>query len=320
VWIGELDATAYEVRYQVAGGRQQRGADVLGWEAALQTFRPLLSYEELGQILTTKPSALHDAIASVLGLGDLEAAIARVAARVKPLAAPHRRSNDERKVLRGSLSKIAVLSSQNAFARIASVRLPGRNEVIAAAAAVQEAADRLAAVGDERSRLEQLRDTLLAEALRYQAEAGSEIDCPVCDSGRLDDDWRARTEAAIHEVDLLTLARRDAENSFSEARAAAERLLTGPPPVIGQTDVPLASPDAVRRHWQAWQCVPSGGSLADHIRARFDTSRTRSRRGSGRRWRGPTTSPVDGSRWPSRSARGLRRTRRPSNRSTPQIA
>src|SRR5262245_1936480 len=46
----------------------------LGWAEALSTYRPFLSYNELGSMLEEGPSRLFDALASILGLEDLIAA------------------------------------------------------------------------------------------------------------------------------------------------------------------------------------------------------------------------------------------------------
>jgi len=43
----------------------------LGWTAALRTYRPFLSYNELGALLDEGPSKLYDALSSILGLEDL---------------------------------------------------------------------------------------------------------------------------------------------------------------------------------------------------------------------------------------------------------
>ncbi len=40
----------------------------LGWDAAAQTFRPFLSYNELGSLIEEGPSKLHDALGGILGL------------------------------------------------------------------------------------------------------------------------------------------------------------------------------------------------------------------------------------------------------------
>lgn len=100
-----------EVRLQVDGGDRVRLVDewtgddfgsrstaVTGdlgvasphWKSALETFRPLLTYEELGQVLTARPSELYDALSTVLGLGQLTAAIKHLDSERKRLEEPAR--------------------------------------------------------------------------------------------------------------------------------------------------------------------------------------------------------------------------------------
>jgi hypothetical protein len=40
----------------------------LGWDADLVTYRPFLSYSELGQVIAGRPSEMYDALTSILGL------------------------------------------------------------------------------------------------------------------------------------------------------------------------------------------------------------------------------------------------------------
>ncbi len=43
-------------------------AESLGWEEPIATYRPFLSYNDLGSMLEERPSKLYDALASILGL------------------------------------------------------------------------------------------------------------------------------------------------------------------------------------------------------------------------------------------------------------
>ena len=56
---------------------QKREQLALGWGAALETYRPLLSYDDLGELVTATPSELHDSIARALGLDESHAAVER---------------------------------------------------------------------------------------------------------------------------------------------------------------------------------------------------------------------------------------------------
>lgn len=55
---GETDEGAGRVTFQPHGKPRQEGLDDLGWTPALDTYRPLLSYEELGGLLREKGSDL----------------------------------------------------------------------------------------------------------------------------------------------------------------------------------------------------------------------------------------------------------------------
>ena len=61
---------------------------VLGWETALEMYRPLLSYDELGHILEGTPSHFYDQLHRLLGLEQLTEAMQRLDAEVKQLRKP----------------------------------------------------------------------------------------------------------------------------------------------------------------------------------------------------------------------------------------
>ena len=60
----------------------------LGWSPALVTYRPFLSYGELGGLIEDGPSRLHDAIANILGLEEVTAVKAVLTARKAALKGP----------------------------------------------------------------------------------------------------------------------------------------------------------------------------------------------------------------------------------------
>ncbi len=68
-WTG--DEVESSVASVVAKGKPACALDTLGWSGALGTFRPFLSYNELGSLLEEGPSKLYDALSSVLGLDDM---------------------------------------------------------------------------------------------------------------------------------------------------------------------------------------------------------------------------------------------------------
>ncbi len=60
-------------------GKPKTSLQALGWKDALVSYRPFLSYNELGSMLDEGPSKLYDALSLVLGLEDLVNAQAALA-------------------------------------------------------------------------------------------------------------------------------------------------------------------------------------------------------------------------------------------------
>src|SRR5262249_4375456 len=54
-------------------GKPKTSLQALGWSGALLSYRPFLSYNELGSMLDEGPSKLYDALSLVLGLEDIVA-------------------------------------------------------------------------------------------------------------------------------------------------------------------------------------------------------------------------------------------------------
>src|SRR6266542_4197628 len=74
-------------------GSKASTIDDLGWGAAVEMYRPFLSYSELGSMLDAGPSALYDALSAILGLEDLVVA----EARLKEAAKERRKLADDAK-------------------------------------------------------------------------------------------------------------------------------------------------------------------------------------------------------------------------------
>ena len=69
VWTGD-DPAQSTATAKASGGTSQPLAS-MGWDDALTTFRPFLSYNELGSLLEDGPSKLYDALSNALGLDEL---------------------------------------------------------------------------------------------------------------------------------------------------------------------------------------------------------------------------------------------------------
>ena len=75
----------------------------LGWATPLATYRPFLSYNELGSMLEEGPSKLFDALASILGLEELVAAADALKDARGSRSKIHKKAKDKLKELRASL-------------------------------------------------------------------------------------------------------------------------------------------------------------------------------------------------------------------------
>ena len=280
-------------------GQPAQELSCLGWEDALTTYRPFLSYNELGDLLTGRPSELHDALASILGLEVITDARKRLAdarkamgARAKDVrsAAVDLRSRaldvqDERasraaavlKPRSPDLAEVRVLvagseqSDEGVQRRLEVLRHlppPDLGEVDRVATelrAADAAVDALA--GTDAARSAALAD-LLTTALAHVAEHGDER-CPVCGQTSLDDVWRTETETAVsrlaREAEAVRTAQRRREAALREARS----LVVDPPAALRQTsDLGLEHVDAALAAWTALVQAPQDAvGLADHLEA-----------------------------------------------------
>ena len=85
------------------GQKKQAGLDSLGWAAPMETYRPLLTYEELGAVLSAEPKVLYDALSTVLGLEQMTAAVKALDEHQKTLNSPATPLRNEKKALVAAL-------------------------------------------------------------------------------------------------------------------------------------------------------------------------------------------------------------------------
>ena len=241
------DCTAVLQRH----GEPATGMEDLGWAVPLATYRPFLSYNELGEVLTQEPKLLFDALSAILGLESLTDGINRVKKVVSAHAAATKSVRDNAK---GLAAELGDLTDQRA---VESVRLltprtwdldrlehlatrakdpdpdhvvlrslarlsaPSPEAASAAAAEVRVAAARLAELGpDPDAELARL----LSGALRWHAEHHGDA-CPVCGVGILDDDWADQACATLHQHDTASVARRAARDACAEAEKRVRDVL-----------------------------------------------------------------------------------------------
>ena len=243
-WADEAGVVDRTESVQFAGEARTTW-DALGWSAAAVSYRPVLSYNELGRILEQEPSKFFDALARILGIESLTDGAARLrTARLerekvqkeiqkaqKDLAAKAAAHADPRGAQAAAVLKAkapdlaaldAILEGSGATDVVAKELATLRRVVALPEMADAEAAQlaEMIRIGSEAlrahsgtlaSRSAELA-ALLDSALRFH-EAHGDPACPVCErAGALDTEWRARQTARLAEL-------RDAAKQVNDARA-----------------------------------------------------------------------------------------------------
>ena len=145
-WAADAGLDDRTVWTQVAGEKRQPGLARLGWGAATELYRPILSYDELGGLFEEGPSKLYDALAKLLGLDEIHDAEKRIAQRAKSMGAARKAANDAVMTL-----KLRCAESDDERADVAAKLLRSRTPDL-------DAVERLATgTADGQGRIAQLR-------------------------------------------------------------------------------------------------------------------------------------------------------------------
>jgi predicted ATPase len=301
-WETGAALDAAETSVQVQGKTKKALAD-LGWTGPLVSYRPFLSYNELGSMLDEGPSRLYDALASILGLDDLVEAQERLGdarksrekaykaavdlrtqilttlagiedARAKALAEALGREDwglddAERIATRdggdgGADRELAVLKQS------ANLACPEPAAVEVAVRALTDASKALKdTAGTFASRSKELAD-ILDSVLRFHERHG-DGPCPVCNrKGAMDAGWH-KDQAT--QAKRLREAARDATSAQQTAETARRRVGELPVPradaVRQVTDVGLDGVEVMVQlnNWQAAVATPDLDELAGKVQA-----------------------------------------------------
>jgi ABC-type lipoprotein export system ATPase subunit len=282
-------------------GKPRTALAALGWTSALETYRPFLSYNELGSMLDEGPSKLYDALSAILGLDALveaqavlqkartsrEKALKEAQALHKELLAGLPGIEDERaqavaialgakdwgldkveQVLAGSAAAEGEEGALRLLRELAALPAASAEAVTQAAAALRAATAKVK--GAAKTVAARSRDLaeVLDHALRFHERHG-DGECPVCGrAGALTAKWRA--EKAAQARDLRDAAREvdAAQRQAADARAQAQRL---PAPRADAIErAPALGPEVARaaealRAWTAGLSTEDGEALADHL-------------------------------------------------------
>lgn len=277
-WTDDFDQSTVTSRV----GHHELGFNLLGWSDGLINYKPFLSYNELGSMLEQKPAAIHDSMASVLGLDRLTEARERLRRARLSAQEPTKEARTLTGLLAAELGEVTDPRARQAIELI-TARNPDLDEVRrlawlagpgvvgdelatwrslapvdqdrcqAAARTLRAGLDRREQLGRADAGRFKLLADLLAGAVRYADEAGATPTCPVCQQGLLDDRWRQQTSAEIVRLQREAQSMNEAEGELVRAQQAAIAALGGPPAGLSDLDSELA------QQWSSWSAQPDRG-------------------------------------------------------------
>ncbi|MFF7901554.1 AAA family ATPase [Streptomyces sp. NPDC007920] len=257
-------------------GRGTVPLEQAGWGQAMRTYRPFLSYVDLGNMINGKPTEMYDNVAAILGLEYLNAAVRRLADRKKELEAVQNAEKEKKQLLHAALEAVehddralrALLAMDEKGGpdyaaldalitgsptadegRLREARLkadaqgPDLDRVGIAVDELRCAvadADELqgSAAADAHSRAE-----LLQAALTHSDRHADDTACPVCGTQQvLDQEWARRAEAEIAALLQEAEAVRRAEADVRAGMRTLQDLI----------HLPREFPAVLTDPWEAW--------------------------------------------------------------------
>ncbi|MBC2868883.1 AAA family ATPase [Streptomyces mexicanus] len=287
-WTGDTFADTQAVLKRPGQGTVP--LEQAGWEQAMRSYRPFLSYVDLGTMLNGKPTEMYDNVAAILGLEYLNAAARRLADKKRELEAVQNAEKEKKPLLHAALE--AVGHDDRAIKALVAMEAKGgpdygvldalitgvptadagrlRQARLEADAqgpdlervgiavdrlrrAVADAEDlRGSAAADAHSRAE-----LLQAALAHSDRHADDTACPVCGAQQvLDQEWARRAEAEITALLQEAEAVRKAQTDVRDAMRTLQDLVHMP----AEVPAVLAEP---WREWGACRRLADPADLAD---------------------------------------------------------
>lgn len=272
------------------------GLDALGWEAAVKTFRPFLSYAELS-VLVESPSQLFDSLKAILGLGDLREALTHlteaktrrdgarkaVARRLKDELRPGLEAleeTDERakaclgllktqKAKNWDLDALAQVVTggqaegpSEALRALVKLRGPDLERIEEGVKNLREAMSAREALAGSSEAMNASLAKVLDEAIRFHEQ--HQGDCPVCERP-LGAQWPDTARTRLEQAAELAKRVREAEQRVESCMRAARRLVV-PSSAALESAQSLGLPETAGELWKAWALAPQqAGELCEHL-------------------------------------------------------
>ncbi|MEV4344984.1 AAA family ATPase [Actinoplanes sp. NPDC049596] len=283
------------------GDQKYADADALGWRQPLEAYRPLLTANDLGRLISSRPSDLFDALAPLLAIEpvtDAEALLKRVK---RELETQGKAVSERRRELRKLLGDVDDDRARAAAKLLASTRpdldavdrLLGRTDELDPQVAAYRKllslpdlppVEEIAAVTDAllaaAERVRSAPDTGVAEGMARLLEAATEHydrhgggACPLCGSGTLDQQWRTEAAAQLDRIRTDAAVHREAAQGLAAARRGVQALPVGPGvPNSLPADVPAELRERLRAAWSAWASLTADAdpaAVAGHLTSTY---------------------------------------------------
>jgi DNA repair exonuclease SbcCD ATPase subunit len=300
-WPDDADLAGAQ-RFAQFRGKKQMDPVELGWDPHLSTYRPFLSYNELGSMLDEGPSKLFDALASILGLEELTRAQGTLAEARLAREKDHKQAGETRDGLLRTLKAIederatalvtaldqkdwglaeaeAVLTQAttghgadadvHVLQQLSHLQAVEAHVVTAVARELTDAhARQKAAAGTLAGRSKDLAE-ILDHALRFHQKHG-DGPCPVCGrKGALDAKWHEGQAKEVQELRKAAREATDAQYAADNARRRALGLPTPQPEVLAKAAKVGLDATATTKALEAWRqgLTPDADleALARHI-------------------------------------------------------
>jgi DNA repair exonuclease SbcCD ATPase subunit len=284
---------------------KRRDLEENGWSRALESWPPLLSHNELGQILEGRPSELYDALARILGLGEIAAAetllrdarldserrIREQEGRATAILGQLAGLDDERgtavadglshkpwdlqaveRALSNSPVAVEERGALTQLRELSTLPVLARERVDDAVAKLRDVGHQLERVIGTDAAVARETAALLRQALKVHAAGHEGPDCPVCGTpGVLTYQWKLGASERIQQLEGQAKSVEAVHQLAREIRGEARKLLSTSPPVLREAPEVAIDASQALACWTVWESAPDDDDVA-RLAAHLETT------------------------------------------------
>jgi len=295
---GEIDSRTVRVKWKgddlrsaeasvTTPGTGSQPMSSLGWDEAMQQYRPFLAYSELSSLIEGRPIDRYNALAPMLGMDALvepvealrqsrlaagkrrdaaKDAIARMIGELRDIDDGRARAAVEALTGSPDLAAVEALTTgtapesvdrQRILSQLEQLHVPNTTKAAEVAVSLRSCAEKLDALrGTDADRAALIAD-LLRKATAVHEHVGDDT-CPVCGTGDLSAERVAVIAEEIKKLEAEATSVRSAQRALRVAQEALQDSIGGVPAVLGATDGSDVGIDlrALKEAWSAWIDVP----------------------------------------------------------------